>query len=95
MVTTALTTPSASLDGGDQGDAVTAVLFPLVYRRVTKALQAGAAITDPEARKYAYQDDAELICSLPALAGASAAFDAACKSVLLRANMSKHDRSAR
>ena len=49
--------------GGDQGDAVTAVLFPPVYRKVTVAMQEGAASTDPEAREYAYQDDAELICT--------------------------------
>ncbi len=75
--------------GGGQGDAVTAVLFPLVYRRVTTALQAGAATLDPEAREYAYQDDADLICTLPALAGASAAFGTACAKVKLRANL-KH-----
>ncbi len=32
-------TISKSRYGGDQGDAVTAILFPLVYRRVTLALQ--------------------------------------------------------
>ncbi len=73
--------------GGDQGDAVTAVLFPLVYRRVTLALRMGATAIDPDAREYAYQDDAELICTMPALAAASAAFDEACKDVALRANL--------
>ena len=32
--------------GGDQGDAVTAVIFPLVYRTVTSALQESAATID-------------------------------------------------
>ena len=32
--------------GGDQGDAVTAVLFPLVYRKVTLALRLGVITID-------------------------------------------------
>ena len=75
--------------GGDQGDAATAILVPLVYRKVTLALRLGATTVDPDAREYAYQDDAELICTMPALAAASAAFDEACKSVALRANLSE------
>ena len=76
---TARTTKIVKSRGGDQGDAVTAILFPLVYRTVTSQLQTAALAHDGEAREYAYQDDAELICLPSALPDASAAYEAACK----------------
>ena len=75
--------------GGDQGDAVVAVIFPLVYRRVTLELHKAAAAIDPESREYTYQDDVELICNLEALEEAQKAFGAACAEVKLRANLKK------
>ena len=75
--------------GGDQGDAVTALRFPLVYRTVTLRLQAAASQHDEEAREYAYQDDAELICLPSALSDATVAFGEACAKAKLRANLKK------
>ena len=75
--------------GGDQGDAVTAVIFPMVYRTVTRALIESATAIDPDARDYAYQDDVELICIKEAYTAASAAFELACNNVKLRANLKK------
>ena len=48
--------------GGDQGDALTALLFPLTYKRVSSAVQSAAAVSDPETRPFTFQDDMEGAC---------------------------------
>ena len=75
--------------GGDQGDAITALTFPLTYRKVSAAVNSAAAALDPEAREYTFQDDLEQVC-LPLTINASAsAFQQACADVGLRSNLAK------
>ena len=47
--------------GGDQGDALTNVLFPLCYKRVTDAIERAAATAGMVARGYRCQDDLEVV----------------------------------
>ena len=75
--------------GGDQGDAITSMVFPLVYRRVTRATAAAARTLDPAAREYSYQDDLELVCLPPAVQAARLAFTSAAAAVGLRSEPSK------
>ena len=75
--------------GGDQGDALTALLFPLTYKRVSSAVQSAAAVSDPETRLFTFQDDMEGVCKANTITRAAAAYDAACARVGLRANIQK------
>ena len=75
--------------GGDQGDAITALTFPLTYRVVSRAVQQAIAVDDPSAREYTFQDDLEVICLPNAVQKASDAFDNACARVGMRANPTK------
>ena len=79
--------------GGDQGDALTALVFPLTYKRVSTAVGAAAAAADPHARIYTYQDDLDTVCKPDAYAGANAAYASQCQSIGLRANASKNTAS--
>ncbi len=75
--------------GGDQGDALTALIFPLTYKPVADAVQAAATEIDPKAHVFTYQDDMEGICVGAAVTPAAAAYDAACSRAGLRANFRK------
>jgi len=75
--------------GGDQGDAITALTFPLTYQKVSAAVNEAATTLDAEAREYTYQDDLEQVCTPSAVAAASAAFESACAQVGLRSNRAK------
>eukprot|EP00969_Alexandrium_andersonii_P009496 415125-Alexandrium_andersonii.AAC.1 len=52
--------------GGDQGDALVSLVFPLTYRRVSRNVVATAAALDKDARGYTYQDDFEMVCTVSA-----------------------------
>ena len=75
--------------GGDQGDALTSLLLPLAYKRVSSAVEAAASIHDPSSRTSSYQDDLENICKPDAILPASKAYEVACGKMGLRANLCK------
>ncbi len=75
--------------GGDQGDALTSIVFPLTYKRVSAAVETAASTSDAHARVYTYQDDLDAVCTARAYDAASTAYAASCRSVGLRANLSK------
>ena len=75
--------------GGDQGDALTNLIFPLTYKKVTLAVRAAMAPHDPNSHVYSFQDDLECVCDAMAVPHANATYDTACSSIDLRANPSK------
>ena len=75
--------------GGDQGDSVVNLLFPLAYRRASRKVEQVACNVDVDARTYSFQDDVELICKAGAISAARAAFREGCEGAGLRANLSK------
>ena len=75
--------------GGDQGDALVSIVYPIVNKRPVRLAAAAARAVDPLAREYTYQDDLELVCSPGAAAPAREAFRAGCESVNLSHNASK------
>ena len=75
--------------GGDQGDALTNLIFPLTYKKVTLAVRAAMAPHDPNSHVYSFQDDLECVCDAMAAPHANATYDTACSSIDLRANPSK------
>ena len=75
--------------GGDQGDALTGLIFPLTYKHVAHAVQDAIAGVDPLAHVYTYQDDMEAVCALEAIAQANIAYGEACARAGLRANLGK------
>jgi hypothetical protein len=77
--------------GGDQGDPLINLLFPLAFHRVCLATQEVAARHDSEAHVYAYQDDMQLVATCDARPAAKAAFQAACSELGLRPNESKEE----
>ena len=76
--------------GGDQGDALINLLFPLTYQDVLEKTQEAARTRDPDARVYGYQDDADLVSKPCAREAASTAYAAKCAEIGLRPNESKH-----
>ena len=75
--------------GGDQGDPMTGLLYPIVYHKAVLSAESASRAIDPEARIYAYQDDANIV-ELPGACGASSeAFAQACKQIGLRPNVTK------
>ena len=75
--------------GGDQGDALTTLIFPLAYKRVRVHVHSAVADADPKARVYTYQDDMEAVCSIEAISQANAAYGSVCAQIGLRANLGK------
>ena len=75
--------------GGDQGDAITALVFPLAYKAVTDSVCAAIAEVDQHGHVYTYQDDMEGVCSVEAVGRANAAYGAACARAGLRSNLGK------
>ena len=75
--------------GGDQGDPIVALLFPLLYSRAIKAAFTAANTPNQPARAYSYQDDLDIIHAVNVTEATSKAFDTACKKVGLRASQSK------
>ena len=75
--------------GGDPGDALTSLLFPLAYKEVAADVQQAALRSDPHSRTYTYQDDMEVICTLDAIEVTGEAYNTGCKKAGLRANMAK------
>ncbi len=75
--------------GGDQGDGLTGLVFPLVYKRVTQATEQAARQHDQEARANTYQDDLDLVCTPAAIPAARQAFCTAAGAVGLRSNQAK------
>ena len=75
--------------GGDQGDALVSLIFPLTYATVSKAVADAVQSTDGDARVYTFQDDMELVCTPAAVSLGRAAFQAGCAHAGLRANRSK------
>lgn len=77
--------------GGDQGDPLINLLFPLAFHKVVCAVRAAAAQHDEHARAYAYQDDLQIVTRPDGLAPAQAAFREACRSLGLRPNDAKEE----
>ena len=75
--------------GGDQGDPLINLLFPLAFHRVIEDMEVAATTVDKDARAYAYQDDVDLICLPAARSAARAAFYAGCGILGLDPNVSK------
>ena len=75
--------------GGDQGDALTALIFPLVYKQVSVDTLSSISADDPNAGVYTYQDDLELCCDASGIARAGPAYQIACTHAGLRANLRK------
>ena len=75
--------------GGDQGDAVTALVFPLTYKPVTVSVSTAIAEVDQHGHVYTYQDDMEGVCSVEAVVRANAAYCSACAHAGLRAKLGK------
>ena len=75
--------------GGDQGDAMTGIVFPLAYCPAAAAVENAARTIDPSARVYTYQDDLELICLSEAVPSAKAAFARSTAAAGLRTNSDK------
>ena len=75
--------------GGDQGDAMVSIVFPLTYKKVVRETEAAAQAADPSARAYSYSDDLDVVCDPAAGTLASAAFHSGCARIGLRANASK------
>ena len=75
--------------GGDQGDPIVGLIFPLTYHRVIHATESAAKNHDSRARAYSYQDDVDLVTNPNGCCDASTAFVAACHGIGLRANHAK------
>ena len=75
--------------GGDQGDALISLVFPLTFHQVLEDTQAAARHSDPVARVYGYQDDVDLVVTAEARPEARAAFYASCRALGLEPNASK------
>ena len=75
--------------GGDQGDALTALLFPLTYKKVAAAVRSAVSEVDANSHTYTYQDDMECVCATAAVTRANDAYGAACAHIGLRANLDK------
>ena len=45
--------------GGDQGDALTSLIFPLTYKSVTEAVSAAIVNDEPNSIAVTYPDDVE------------------------------------
>jgi hypothetical protein len=75
--------------GGDQGDPMVGLIYPLVYHRVIMRTEAAARVADGEARAYGFQDDLDIVCLPGACDNASAVFGQECKKVGLRSNTAK------
>ena len=75
--------------GGDPGDALTSLVFPLAYKQVSSEVQAAVAMLDTDARTYTYQDDMEAVCTTGAVAAARDAYETGCKRAGLRPNVGK------
>jgi len=74
---------------GDQGDALTTLIFPISYRSVGAAVAQAAGTPEKQAHEYTYQDDLETVCDASAVEAAAVAFDSACAAAGLRANRTK------
>ena len=75
--------------GGDQGDPLINALFPLAFQHILIATEQAARTIDDKANIYAYQDDADLVCTAAARAPARAAFSSGCAAAGLRINCQK------
>ena len=78
--------------GGDQGDALTNYIFPLVYKRATDAVRdtvRNATLPAEPTREYCYQDDLEAVCSTDILPELISVYEHECAAVGLRSNRRK------
>ena len=75
--------------GGDQGNAIVAQVFPLLYARPVRATIDAVLAHDQDARPYAYQDDLDIIHKPELCELATRTFKEACSRVGLRSNTSK------
>ena len=75
--------------GGDQGDALVGILFPLLYSRPVRSALSAASATGSGARAYCYQDDLDMIHEPKDTAAISEAFNNGCAAFKLRSNRNK------
>ena len=75
--------------GGDQGDPMVALIFPLLYSKAIKEALTAAASGNHPARAYSYQDDLDIVHHPNCTAQTSTAFHSACSRIGLSANTSK------
>ena len=75
--------------GGDQGDALTNLIFPVTYQSVGHEVSQAVRAVNGVARCYVYQDDMETVCPVSSIPQAVASFSLSCAKIGLRANQSK------
>ena len=68
---------------------MTSLVYPLAYSTVAAATLTAARFFDADARIYTYQDDMELVCTIPAVSTARAAYREATRKANLRPNAGK------
>jgi hypothetical protein len=75
--------------GGDQGDPMVGLIYPILYHSVIIRTEQAARISDPAARAYGYQDDLDIVTMPSACDSTSACFGLECAKVGLRSNVAK------
>ena len=75
--------------GGDQGDPIVGILFPLLYARPVVAALSATSADGAGARAYSYQDDLDMIHDPKDTIAISTAFEQECAKLKLRSNRAK------